>query len=1185
MPNWTREQKQAIEARGGSLLVSAAAGSGKTAVLVERVIGLITDEARPCDADRLLVVTFTNAAAAEMRSRIAARLRALSREHPEDINLRRQQLLLQHAHISTIHAFCLELLRAHFEKLDIPPDFRVADEKETEALLSDTLDELLEEEYAAADREGAFSALSEMLGAGRDDRNLTAAILRLYDFLRSLPDADAWMEEKLALYRPERPFSQNLLGRAALGFLSDALSYAADTLRNAMAAMQDDAVLQSAYAPAFSSLLAALENAGSLIAAGKWDEAYDAVRGMAFERLGSARKVEDTALKDRVKVARDAVKKQIQALGDGILCGTEADCRNDLAALGPLVKRLFAVVRKLDERFYAKKKEKELLDFNDLEHLALLLLRNENGTPTPVAKAVAGRFDEVLVDEYQDVNRAQDAIFRAVSRGGKNLFMVGDVKQSIYRFRKATPELFIEKKEQYAPYDNRTFPARIVLGANFRSRKGVADAVNFVFGRLMSRAFGGIDYGMEEQMAPAASYFEKPAGEADFAFHVLETADYDENDDNTMLEARYVARLIAGMIREKKTVQGEDGAPRAVTCRDFCVLLRSANASAQTYVDALEAEDLKAYAEIAGGYLGSYEVEVMLSLLRVLDNPLQDIPLLSVMLSPVFGFTPDDLAGLRLAYPKRPLYLALAAEARGKGGAFSDFITVLDELRRYAAVLPADRLILRVYERTGFLSICAAMPGGEARQANLRLLLDYARDYGAAGYRGLSGFVRFIDRISEDADLTPAATVSENADVVRVMSIHKSKGLEFPVCIVAGCGRRFNREDSRQNAMFHPEYGFGCYLRDGKTGARVNTLPREVVRLANERASMAEEMRVIYVAMTRAKEKLICVAALPSAEKAAVSAASLLRADGSLVPYAAVQAPNYAAWLMASLLRHPSFGELRRLAGREELAPLPAACPAAFSVAKAEGAEPVGVRSEEPLPQAEPETESELRRRLAFRYPAEDLTALPSKLAVSEVAEADLQKTFGARRPSFLQKGLSPAQKGTALHAFLQMADLSGLRTENDVQAEVQRLVSAERLLPEEGDAVAAGRVLAFLKTPLYQKIREADRIWKEMRFNLAVPPDDPDLSGAESSDARGIAAPDAERSPVVLQGMADVVFTKDGRAFILDYKTDRADSGKLRRRYARQVKLYARAVAQILNMPVSGCYLYGFYENVTVSL
>ncbi|MFT8888123.1 MAG: helicase-exonuclease AddAB subunit AddA [Ethanoligenens sp.] len=1179
---WTNEQKRAIEARGGTLLVSAAAGSGKTAVLVERVIERITDLEHPCDADRLLVVTFTNAAAAEMRARLAARLHTLSEERPSDSNLRRQQILLQHAHISTIHAFCLDLLRANFEKLDIPPDFRIADENEARVMLNDTLDELLEEAYTDG---GAFTQMTEMLGAGRDDAGLADTIVRLFDFLRSLPDPDGWLRDKLALYRTDVPLANTLWGQAALHFASASLENAQGALRAAMQAMQGYEPLEKAYGGAFASLLAQVEQACMLAGEQDWDGLVAAVQGMVYDRLGVARKVDDTALRDRLKAVRDGVKAQISKLCEGILCCSESEYCADVERLRPLAESLFAVVRQLDRRFYAKKAEKGILDFSDLERLAIQLLRADDGAPTAAARAVAAQFEEVLVDEYQDVNPAQDAIFRAVSRGEKNLFMVGDVKQSIYRFRKATPELFIQKKDMFSPYNGHTYPARVVLGRNFRSRAGVAEAVNFVFGQLMSRELGGIDYGEEERMIPAATYFEKPANETDFSLHLIETDAYDENDDNAVLEARHVARLIGKMLREHYPVQGADG-PRPAVCRDFCILLRGANRLAQAYVDALKEENLPAYADIAGGYLGSYEVAVMLSLLRVLDNPLQDIPLLSVMLSPVFSFSPDDMARLRLQYPKGRLYLAAMAQAKKEGGRFAVFVELLDELRRLAAVLPSDRLILRVYERTGFLDICTAMPGGEGRRANLRLLLDYARGYEAAGFRGLAGFVRFVDRVAEDADLPPASTVSEEADVVRVMSIHKSKGLEFPVCIVAGCGRRFNREDSRRGTLFHPEYGFGSYLRDPSLPCHVTTLPREVVRIETERGSIAEEMRVLYVAMTRAKEKLICVATVPSAEKAVVAAAGLMRPDGEgLSSFAAMQAQHFAAWLLACVLRHPSCGRLRSLVGLEELPILPTAHRMELVITDAEGAAKAPAGGQK-MP-AQPVDEvllAEIERRVAFVYPHEQLTHLPSKLAVSEIAEEGLHQDFGARRPSFVQGGLSAAQKGTATHTFMQLADLARIHSADDVSVEVRRLVQGAHLLPEEGEAVDAGRVMAFLETPLYVRIRQAEQIWKELRFNLIVSAGELDGMGLPD-DGWKLREEDENDAQVVLQGMADVVFLEQGRYYILDYKTDHANAETLRARYAGQLALYARAVEQIFHAPVEACYLYGFTYGTLVTL
>ncbi|HEX3027612.1 MAG TPA: helicase-exonuclease AddAB subunit AddA, partial [Clostridia bacterium] len=924
---WTKDQNDAITAPG-TLLVSAAAGSGKTAVLVERVIQKITDSENPCDADRLLVVTFTNAAASEMRERLSQRLEQMIAENPEDLNLQRQQILLQNSHISTVHAFCLDLIRENFEKLDLSPDFRIADDSEMKVLLQDTLDQLLEENYADAVRDSSvdnidekpFIILSEMLGTGRDDTQLADAVIRLHRFVRSLPDPQGWLSEKLEMYRPGRKITETEWGKPALDYLSSAIGNDIALTEQALSEIHRDERLIKAYGPAFESDLSGLRSILRLTESGDWDGVCRAAGEFGFQKLGPLRKFEDERLKSRVTGLRDAVKKSLVSLKKGILCCDEQEFQSDINQLYPVVRCLFEIVGHLDQRLFEEKIGRNILDFSDLEQLTLRLLVEKKAggfVPTSIAERVSRRFEEVMIDEYQDTNLAQDTIFRSVSRGETNLFMVGDVKQSIYRFRQAMPEIFIEKKERFAPYGEGVSPARIILGKNFRSRSGVTDAVNFIFHLLMTKQMGEISYGREEELIPGADYPVRQ--EPDFEIRVVDASGYEGEDDRDTLEAQAVASMIRKMVDSGFTVSARGGT-RPAEYRDFCVLMRSTSGRAEKYLNALAGAGIPAYSDLSNGYLGSYEVSVILSLMRILDNPLQDVPLLSVMFSPAFGFEPDDLAKIKLENRKKSLYLALTRYASVHGGKYQDFLSMIGKLRSLAAVLPTDRLLLRIYSMTGFPNICGAMTNGEKRRANLRLLLDYARNYEAAGYRGLSGFIRFIDRLGEqNGDLAPASTVTESANVVRVMSIHKSKGLEFPVCVLAGCARQFNREDLNKAALFHPVYGFGSMVRDAKLNCRYTTLPREIVRLETGRSALSEELRTLYVALTRAKEKLIAVLTPANPEGTLKKAAALIAPngkDGALIsPYTAGRAQSYAEWLLACALLHPSGSSLRERAG------------------------------------------------------------------------------------------------------------------------------------------------------------------------------------------------------------------------------------------------------------------------------
>lgn len=1183
---WTAEQKQAIEARGGTLLVSAAAGSGKTAVLVERVIGLITGE-EPVDADRLLVVTFTNSAAAEMKERVMLRLGELLAQDPSDVNLQRQQILMQNASISTIHSFCLNLIRDNFETLDIPPDFRIADENEVKVLRAEVLSELLEEKYASElnDGGGDFLTLADILGSGRDDSVLEETILRLHDFIVTLPDPESWLDSKRRMYDPDAAVGDTLWGRAALEYISASLDGFEEKERTALAVIQNYEQLEKYYAPSFESDMASIKLARADADEGKWDALYNRIRNFDFMKLGSPRKFEPAQVKEWAKAQRADVKDAIAKLGKGVLCCDSKGFKEDMLSIYPLAGCLFDAVMELDKRFYKKKLEKGVLDFSDLERLSLKLLTvNNEGklSPSAAAASVSGRFDEVLVDEYQDTNPTQDEIFHAVSDSGRKLFMVGDVKQSIYRFRRATPELFIDKQERFTAYDGETYPAKIILGRNFRSRSGVTDSINFVFRQLMSKRFGEMDYGHDEELIAGAEY---PLREGvDFALHIVDSSDSDDADTREALEARHIAAIITQLIDEKFTVNGENG-PRPVRWRDFLILLRSTSSRAEKYKRELTQAGIPVYADVPGGYLDSYEVAVMLSLLRIIDNPLEDVPLLSVMLSPVFGFTPDDLAKIKIQNRRGSLYLALISYAEKNGGRFASFFALLEKLRTYAAVLPADTLILRIFTETGFLNVCEAMPAGEARRANLRLLLDYARSYEAAGYKGLAGFLRFIDRVSEQrGDLAAASTVSESADVVRIMSIHKSKGLEAPICFLAGCGIRFNREDLMRPAMFHPVYGFGTILRDTRLNCKFTTLPREVVKLETEKSSLSEEMRVMYVAMTRARERLYCVMTLADPQSAAKKAAGFLRKDDvRLDPLAASQASGMYEWLLACALRHPDCGKLRKLSGAEEIETLRCASKWEVSISEPQKGEAEATEysvSEEAAP--DPAIAAELERRLAFSYPYGNMSRVPTKLAVSQIAEKDTAKeySFTDKRPAFLvSAALTPSEKGTALHLFMQYAHLTPDTDAEAVNSEIERLVNSRFLRPEEGEAVDTEKVTAYTRSEIFSEICAASQVWRELRFNIEIP------AGEAAPGAFPEGITDDTGETVVLQGMADIVFTRGDGVVILDYKTDHASGEELRHRYSEQLSLYARAVTQVLGQAVKAKYIYGFQSRELIEL
>lgn len=1166
--SWTTAQQNAIEARGGSLLVSAAAGSGKTAVLVERVIGLICDRENPVDVDRLLIVTFSNAAASEMRQRIGARLTALSARDRADRHLLRQQALLQKAQISTIHAFCLSLIRSHFQDLDISPDFSLADQSELDLMRAECAGECIEQFYAM-DETGAFTDLVELLSGGRDDSRVVETILKIYDFSRSHPFYESWLEERPAIYRTDAPISETPWGISLLAHARETLSFALQTARKALEVLADaDEAVQNAYMPAFSSDLRQLEECLSAANAGDWDTLAGRLSSFSFERLRALRG--GGADKDRLKAMRDAVKDAVRTLGEKYLNATEADFREDLRDLAPKVELLFRLVLAFGRALDARKAEKKKLDFSDLEHLALRLLaeQTENGVArTARAREIAEQYDYVLVDEYQDTNEAQDLIFSCVSRGEQNLFMVGDVKQSIYSFRQAMPELFLEKRERFFPYDGQNFPAAVSLDMNFRSRPEVTAAVNFIFSLIMSRSLGEIDYDAGESLKCGARY---PAGDdVSPELWITPLSGYDGDLSATEAEAAHVADKIRAMLEGGfRVAEGE--AMRRARPGDFCILLRSPKGRADAFVRALSDRGVPARTDSASGFLSVREVSMVVSLLCALDNPLLDVELVAALLSPLFDFTADDIARIRLRDRGAPFFTALAACAEEGDEKAADFLALFRALRADAAIMPADRLLLRLYDKTDALTIVSAMPMGDRRRANLLLLAEYATHFHALGHRGLSGFASFLRRLRErGGDLAPAAART-GADAVSILSVHRSKGLEFPVVILADTARQFNRRDLYAGTLLHSRYGFACVRRDPKTRAQYTTIPQQAVRLELERSLLSEEMRILYVALTRAREKLIISAAIKTDLTRKLSGLAGELVGGRLSAGLAAGAAGISDWVLMALLHHESLAGLREAGGCVNLQALSDGVPWRLEIAGPEDAAPessetsVSARAA----QADPAILAGLQSRTSFSYPFAARTQIPTKMAVSTAAKGERNIAYRfTRRPAILTgRSLTAAEKGNALHKFMQFADYA--RARDNPEAEIERMAAGAYLSRAEAESLSVEKLAGFFRSELAARIFDSPQVWRELRFMAEFGRDElGDVPEGMDDESR-----------VVLQGVADCIFVENGEAVIVDYKTDFAkDASELAEKYTRQMELYQKILTASLGLPVKECILYSF--------
>ncbi len=1180
---WTNDQAAAIAARGGPLLVSAAAGSGKTAVLVERAVGMITDPVNPTDADRLLIVTFTNAAAAEMKSRIGARLAELARRAPGAPRPAGQQVMLARAHIGTIHAFCLDLVRQNFQHLPVAHDFTLAGEGELEILRQECAASVLEEFYA---RDGGhFRELVELLSSGKDDSRLVEALLRLYDFARAKPFYRDWLDEVEALYRKCPALEETAWGRVLRECAAETLEACVRLAEETLALARSEPAAEAAYGAALAADAAQLRRCRDILAAGEWDAAVAAAGETVFAKLNPLRGCE--ALKARVQGARARCKKMKEKLSSEILCATRADFAGDMAHLAPMVATLFDLCRAFDTAFAALKAGKKRLDFADLEHFALdLLARPENGgfALTERARRLAESFDYILVDEYQDVSEVQETLFVCVSRMQRNLFMVGDAKQGIYSFRLARPDVFLEKKRGYAAYtgDSGSFPAKITLDLNFRSRPQVTGAVNFLFSLLMSRRLGDIDYTGNELLRRGALYPEEEELAALNSPELLLLCNGgDEEADNTVLEARMVARRVAALLESGHPVT-VGGAIRRCRPGDICILMRSPRRRQQVYCKALEEAGLPVSALGDDGFLAQREVSMVLSLLEALDNPLHDLPLVAALLSPLFPFDEDDIAAIRLEARREPFYRAMEAAASRpvpETDAKSlplpqkcrDFLALFQQLRARAALLPADRLLLEIYAHTGALAVAQAMPpaaAAPARRANLLLLAEYAAQYHKLGYKQLGGLVAFLSRLRErGGDLAPAAAAA--GDAVRILSIHRAKGLEFPIVILADTARRFNKKDLSGDWQLHHSLGFACARRDRDTLARFTTLPMQAIRLKSRGDLLGEELRILYVALTRAREKLIITGCIGERPDKRIESARGDMICGKLHARSLEEARAPVDWLLAALLRHPDAQALREAGGCGDIVPVADGTRWRVTVETPSAGKETPLAAHEPQRTCAPDENflALLRARCGWQYPHGAHTRIPAKLAVSALARGEAAAGLFAARPAFLRAGgMTGAQRGEALHRFLQFADYHRARA--DLAAEIDRMRSRRFLSPAEAAALDTGRLARFFHSGLAARIFASPRVWRELRFLGEYGPEvlGEHLEGMD------------QETKVALQGVADCVFEEAGGAVIVDYKTDAVGSAdELVGRYGTQLRLYRHILGDALPLPVTECILYSF--------
>ena len=1191
---WTNEQQKVIDLRGRNILVSAAAGSGKTAVLVERIISRLTQDDPPLDVDRLLIVTYTEAAAAEMKERIGAAVEKLLEAHPGDAHLERQATLIYSAQITTIHSFCLSVIRDHFHVIGIDPGFRIAEEGELKLLKQDVMDELLEAYYASGDND--FLEFTERFGTGRNDRKIEGIILKMYEYSRSYPRPERWLDRCAAAGDPAA------LAEAAVERVRTRSADIRRVLERGlkMCETPDGPYM---YGDMLESDLKELEK---LAQAGNFDGMYEAAAGFTWKRLSS--KKDETVSpekKEKVKKLRAQAKALLEDLRADYFYVPRPVWEKDMEDAAPSLAVLAGLVKKFAALLDEKKRARNLIDFSDMEQFALAILTEEKDgqlVPSAAAQEYQEQFNEVMIDEYQDSNLVQETILNSVSRvsrGQNNVFMVGDVKQSIYSFRMSRPELFMEKYHTYSLEDSDR--QRIDLHRNFRSRAEVLDSVNYIFRQLMHRELGGIEYDDHAALYPGAQFPPIPEqGEDPYRSELLLLDKKNTGeDDAAQAEARMIARRIHELIQNGSVYDKETETLRRVRYSDIVILARSIRGWAETCSTVLGEEGIPAYSVSREGYFETYEVSVLLDYLRILDNARQDLPLAAVLTSPFCGLDARELAAVRIAYPNVPFYQAaqMYAEAqdaeRGPGQRAADgteqgpgqraaeklqkFYARAAYFRKKVPYTPIHELLEEVMEKTGYRLYITAMPGGAQRAANLDMLTERAAAFEGTSYKGLFNFIRYIEQLKKyDVDYGEAGIMDEQENTVRIMSIHKSKGLEFPVVFVAGLGKNFNTQDLKGSVLLHSEWGAGLDLIDLKRRTKTPTFLKKMIRERTVLENLAEEMRVLYVALTRAKEKLIMAGTAEFTEDGALKMEnSIFRPEG---------AKKYLDWILPCIISEDT-GEVKadapvdiRVFDAGDLRP------AQTEIQAEELAEDV-FRHWDSSKTELPEFRKRLDDQLEYSYPYANEGKMKLKFTVSELKKRTAPAEEAGEvmyeepeavplLPAFMkeEEALTGASRGSAYHKLMELLDFSeeygGTDGEEKLAGAVEHFRKEGRLTEEMAACIRSRDILGFLTCAAGRRMSaaaRAGRLYREQPFVMAI-------------DAGEIYPEDRSGEKILVQGIIDVYFEEADGLIVLDYKTDRVKTAdELKDKYHAQLDYYAEALEKLTGKPVKEKIIYSF--------
>ena len=1219
---WTKEQEQAIYEKNTNILVAAAAGSGKTAVLVERIINKIINE--NIDIDKLLVVTFTNAAASEMRERVLNAIYEKLENDSENQNLQRQITLLNKASICTIDSFCLDVVRNHFYKLDnVSPNFRIGDTTEIELLKQEIIEEIFEKKYEEEDKD--FNTLINTYTSYRDDTPLKEIILKIYNYIQSNPFPEKWLNEKIEMFNLEgkkeeySDFSNTVWGEELLKEVEEELIDDITALQDIEESLSFDPELNKFWQTIRSDIdmLQTLKNNLD-----NWDRAYEISKNINF--VTWPRKKIESSIKEEAKIIRDDVKKKLNKVINKILICDSDEAKQDIQDMYNVLDKLKYVILEFQEEFSKRKRERNIVDFNDIEHFALkiLLKETEEGKiePTDVAKKYKEKYIEMAIDEYQDSNLVQEYILNAVSKGD-NIFMVGDVKQSIYKFRQAMPELFLDKYKNYKKIEDKKQEdnLKIKLFKNFRSRENVLKFTNLIFQDIMSNLLGDIEYNQEEYLNLGAQYPEEKQNlnteiniidlkENEEEQSNVSTEDLNENVENEEqqeriedieLEARFVANKIREIVQNKYQIwDAKKDTYRDIKYKDIVVLLRSTSNIAPIFEQEIIRLDMPVFSDSSQEYLDSIEIQTIMSLLKIIDNPMQDIPLVTVLRSNIGKFTDDELVEIRLSDKYENYYTCMKKAKLDVNPKLKDkiqrFFESIEEWRKEQEYLSLDELIWKIYIDTGYYNYVGLMPNGALRQANLKMLFQRAKQYESSNFKGLYNFINFIEKLRlSSGDLGAAKLIGENDDVIRIMSIHKSKGLEFPVVFLSSTGKQFNLMDLNQNILLHQEMGIGVKYINYERQVQYDTLTKTAMRNKILVETLSEEMRILYVALTRAKEKLFITGLSKDYEKEAENIEKQIcrypKYLDKINPILVKKYKRYLDWIMLVYNYEKetakNFVNFNIYKKKELLN--------SFENIKKEE-----IDAKEFLEKQDIDNDKikKIEEILNWSYDYELSTTIPTKTSVTKIKqmqnEENIETTLdnylinvekdeknkekvqenSLPKPQFLRKEdddkLTSAQKGTLVHLCLQKLNEKQEYTLQEIKDLINELELKQIITNKEARSISTYKILAFTKSTIWKELRKAKTVEKEKPFYINIP-------------AKEIYNQEIEED-ILVQGIIDLYYINGNDELVLvDYKTDYVEKGKeeeLLNKYRKQLDLYKRALESALNRKVDKVYIYSVY-------